>query len=88
MQTVPQQTFAAPLQMTEEEFKKKVISLSTAVAKKISASMIKKIILEYVKSGKDIIVESKSIKKAEIIGKNKVRIEGKIYKLTPVTPSA
>ena len=85
-QQVTQQTEMGShvLSMTEEEFKKRVIGISKAVSKKVSADMIKKIILEYVKSGQDIIVESKSTKKAEIIGKNKVRIEGKIYKLTPI----
>jgi len=69
------------INLTEEEFKRRVIAISRAVAKKVSSEMIKQVILEYVKSGKDIIVESKNIKKAEIVGAGKVKIEGKVYKL-------
>jgi hypothetical protein len=72
------------LHMTEEEFKKKVISISKQVAEIVSKQMIKNVIIEYAKAGQDIIVESKKIKKAEIVDKNKVKIDGKVYKLTLV----
>lgn len=70
--------------LSEEEFRRKVISISKQVAMKVSKTMIKNVILEYVKSGQDIIVESTRCKKAEIVDKNKVRIEGKVYKLVPI----
>jgi hypothetical protein len=73
------------LQMTEEEFKKKVISISKQVAEMVSKQMIKNVIIEYAKAGQDIIIESKKVKKAEIVDKNKVKIDGKVYKLTLVS---
>lgn len=69
---------ANTITMTEAEFNKKV----TEIALETSKKMIKQVILEYVKEGKDIIVESKTIKKAEIIAKNKIKIDGKVYKVT------
>ena len=71
-------TPAGTITMSEAEFTKNVTSIALEASKK----MIKQVILEYVKEGKDIIVESKRIKKAEIIAKNKIKIDGKVYKVT------
>jgi hypothetical protein len=54
------------------------------IAKKVSTDMIKKVITELSKSEGGLIFESKKIRKAEVVGKNKVKIGGKVYSLTPV----
>ena len=60
------------------------MEISTEVATEISKRMIKTVLVEYAKSGKGIIMESKTVRKAEIVDRNKVKIGGKVYKLIPV----
>jgi hypothetical protein len=74
-----QQNFVQPEnQLTDAELTEKI----TEVAKKVSKDMIKNVIMELSKSKGGLIVESKNVKKAEIVAKNKVKIDGKVYKLT------
>jgi len=65
-------------QLTDAELTEKI----TEVAKKVSKDMIKNVIMELSKAKGGLIVESKNVKKAEIVAKNKVKIDGKVYKLT------
>ena len=71
--------------VNEEDLKKKIINISTQVAKKISENMIKTVLSEYLKQSKNTIVESERVKKAEVVGENIVKIDGKIFKLVPAT---
>ena len=71
--------------LNEEELENKIISIATEVAQRISKNMIKQVLMEYAKTGNGIILESKTVKKAEVVGKNTVKIGGKIFKLTPVS---
>lgn len=68
----------------DDSLESKITEIATVVAQNVSKSMIKKVLLEYAKNGKDIIMESKTVKKAEIVGRNQVKIGGKVYKLTPI----
>jgi hypothetical protein len=68
------------LSMTEEELDRRIVSLATQVSKNI----IKKVMAESVKSGSGIIIETDRVKKVEIVGNNVVKLNGKLYKLTPV----
>jgi len=65
-------------QLTDAELTEKI----TEVAKKVSKDMIKSVIVELSKAKGGLIMESKTVKKAEIVAKNKVKIGGKVYKLT------
>lgn len=65
-------------QLTDAELTERI----TEVAKKVSKDMIKNVIMELSKTKGGLIMESKSVKKAEIVAKNKVKIDGKVYKLT------
>lgn len=78
-------SFAAQ-QMTlqEERIEQLVIEKATQVATEIAKKTVKQIILEFAKSGKEILVESNKIKKAEIVAKDKVKINGKLYKLIAI----
>ena len=58
--------------------------IATEVAKKTAIQTTKNIILEFGKNGKSILVETAKIKKAEIVADNKVKIDGKFYKLTEI----
>ena len=58
--------------------------IASDVAKKTAIETTKKIILEFGKNGKTILIESDKVKKAEIVAADKVKINGKIYKLTEV----
>ena len=71
--------------INEEDLKKKIINISSQVAKKISEQMIKTVLSEYLKQSKNTIVESERVKKAEVVGENVVKIDGKIFKLVPAT---
>jgi hypothetical protein len=64
--------------LTESELEEKIVSISKEVSKK----MIKSVLLEFSKSSGGLIIESKNVKKAEVVGRNKVKIDGKTYKLT------
>jgi hypothetical protein len=66
------------INLTEAELNEKITNISKSISKK----MIKSVLLEMSKSSGGLIVESKNVKKAEIVAKNKVKIGGKIYKLT------
>ena len=66
------------LNMTDAELTEKI----TEIAKKVSREIIKKVILELSTSKGGLVVESKTVKKAEVIARNKVKIDGKIYKLS------
>jgi len=68
------------IQLTEAELTEKI----TEIAKEISKNMIKTVLTEFSKKEGGIIVESKNIKKAEIVGKNKVKIGGQIYEVKKV----
>jgi hypothetical protein len=67
--------------LQEEQIVEMVSELSKKIAAETAKETVKKIILEFAKSGKEILVESTKIKKAEIVAKDKVKIDGKIYKL-------
>jgi predicted P-loop ATPase/GTPase len=66
--------------LTEAELTEKI----TEIAKEISKNMIKTVLTEFSKKEGGIIVESKNIKKAEIVGKNKVKIGNTIYEVKKV----
>lgn len=78
--------------ISEVELENKIMEIATDVATEIateiatsvSKNMIKKVITEYAKDGSGIIVESKNIRKAELVGNGVVKIAGKTYKLTPI----
>lgn len=77
---------AGSIIINEEELERKIIDISSQISKKISAEMIKKVLNEYVATaGDNLITESKNVKKAKFLKENIVEIEGKYYKLTPVT---
>ena len=65
-------------QLTDAELTEKI----TEISKQVSKDMIKTVIVELSKAKGGLIMESKNVKKAEILAKNKVKIGGKIYKLT------
>lgn len=71
-------------QMAVKVVNEMVAEIATEVSRKTAIETTKKIILEFGKAGKQILVETSKVKKAEIISKDKVKIEGKIYKLTEV----
>ena len=66
--------------INEDELKKKIINISSQVAKKVMTTVL----TEYEKSKKNTIVESTNIKKAEIVGKNVVKIDGKLFNISPI----
>jgi len=68
------------LTLTEAELNERI----SEIARDISKEMIKKVLLEFSKKEGGIIVESNNVKKAEIVGKNKVKIGGRIYTLKPI----
>jgi hypothetical protein len=68
-----------------DELDNRIVEIATEVAKNVSKNMVKQVLMEYAKSGKGVILESKTVRKAEIVGKNKVKIGGKVFKLTPVS---
>lgn len=51
----------------------------------ISSQLIKKFMTEFLTSEPNLIKESEKIKKAEIVKEDIVKIDGKFFKLTPVT---
>lgn len=71
---------AALAGINEEELEKKIIAISTKVAK----TVIKKVLMEYAKTGSGVIIEGGNIKKAEIVDEGFVKIDGKLFKLAPV----
>ena len=58
--------------------------IAAEIAKKTAIETTKNIILEFAKKGKSILVESAKVKKAEVLSPDKVKIDGKIYKLTEI----
>lgn len=79
--------------ISEEDLKKKIINYSSQICKKIveqvintEIAQVKKLLTEFVKQqgGKGTITETATIKKAEIVGNNSIKMNGKIYKLTEV----
>lgn len=68
------------LQLTDDELNERIADISTHVAKET----VKKVLMEYAKQNGGLITENDKVKRAEIIGKDIVRIEGKTYRLTPV----
>lgn len=79
--------------ISEEDLKKKIINYSSQICKKIveqvintEIAQVKKLLTEFVKQqgGKGTITETATIKKAEIVGNNAIKMNGKIYKLTEV----
>ncbi len=81
----PAQIKSGMIIIDEEDLKKKIISISTQVSKKVAEQMIKSVLSEYLKISKNTIVESEKVKKAEIVGENVVKIDGKLFKLVPAT---
>lgn len=82
---VPKQGEINPyLTLSEADFKKKIISISKQVSETISKRIIKEALVEYAKAGNIIINETDKIKKAEVVDEETVKIDGKLYKLTPV----
>jgi hypothetical protein len=75
---------AKNISIQEEQIFEMVSEISKKVAAETAKETVKKIILEFAKSGKEILVESTRIKKAEIVAKDKVKIDGKIYKLVEI----
>jgi hypothetical protein len=75
---------AKNISLQEEQIVEMVSELSKKIAAETAKETVKKIILEFAKSGKEILVESTKIKKAEIVAKDKVKIDGKIYKLIEI----
>jgi hypothetical protein len=75
---------AQQLTIQEERIEQLIVEKATKVATEIAKKTVKQIILEFAKSGKEILVESDRIKKAEIVAKDKVKINGKLYKLTEI----
>ncbi len=51
----------------------------------ISSQLIKKFMSEFLTSQPSLIKESEKIKKAEVVREDIVKIDGKLFKLTPVT---
>lgn len=74
--------------LSDIELENKILEIATYVATDISKNMIKKVISEYSKDGSGMIIESKNVKKAELVGNGVVKIAGKIYKLVPVKDKA
>lgn len=70
--------------INEEDLKKKIINISKQVAKQISEQMIRAVLTEWTKTNKNPIVENDRIKKAEILGNNLVKIDGKTFRLEQV----
>lgn len=66
------------INITDAELTEKI----TEIAKKVSREMIKKVILELSESKGGLVIESKNVKKAEVVARNKVKIDGKVYKLS------
>lgn len=83
IKTTSPQLHSGMILIDEAELSKKMTDIATSVAKSISEKMIKSVLNEYMKSDKDLIIESDKIKKAEMIGKDAVRIDGKVFKLVP-----
>ncbi len=75
---------AQQVTLQEERIEKLVIEKATQVATEIAKKTVKQIIIEFAKSGKEILVESDRIKKAEVVAKDKVKINGKLYKLIEI----
>lgn len=76
--------------ISQSIFKKEIAKVEDAIKlseQKFAKSLfdVKNILNEYLKMPKNIIVESDKVKKAEIVGENIVKINGKFYKLSPVT---
>jgi hypothetical protein len=68
------------LNLTEAELTEKI----TEIAKEVSKKMIKSVILEMQKNGGDLITESKNVRKAEILGKNKIKIGNQTFLIQPI----
>ncbi len=68
------------LNLTEAELTEKI----TEIAKEVSKKMIKSVILEMQKNGGELIAESKNVRKAEILGKNKIKIGNQTFLIQPV----
>lgn len=71
---------SSSLNLTEIELTEKI----TEIAKDISKKMIKSVILEMQKNGGELITESKNIRKAEILGKNKIKIGNQTFLIQPI----
>jgi len=69
------QKYTQNLGLTDAELTEKI----TEIAKEVSKTMIKSVILEMKKNGNDVIKESKNVRKAEIVGKNKIKIGNKTF---------
>jgi len=68
------------LNLTEAELTEKI----TEIAKEVSKKMIKSVILEMQKNGGELITESKNVRKAEILGKNKIKIGNQTFLIQPI----
>ena len=81
IQTTTTQLHSGMILIDEAELTKKIAD----IAKGVSEKMIKAVLNEYMKNDKELIVENDKVKKVEIVGKDIVRMEGKTFKLVPVT---
>jgi hypothetical protein len=79
-QYAPESFNANYLNLTESELTEKI----TEIAKEVSKKMIKSVILEMQKNGGDLITESKNIRKAEILAKNKIKIGNQTFLIQPI----
>ena len=79
-QTIPFQS--GMIILNEEDLKRKIISIAKPIAKQVAAEMIKEVLSEYAKrTSKPVVTETKQ-QKIEILSDNKVKINGKIFKLS------
>ena len=72
------------MDVAERIAQKIVAEQAGEIAKEVAKDTVGKIIVEFAKSGKQILIETSKVKKAEIVAKDKVKIDGKVYKLTEV----
>lgn len=74
--------------VNSEELDTRIYNIASQVAKSISTEMIKKVLNEYASNSvnsKNVINEGKNEKKAKFLKEDVVEIDGKFFKLTPVT---
>jgi hypothetical protein len=72
------------MDISEKISKIMVEKFAKEIAEEAAKKTVIKIISEFAKSGKNIIVETNRVKQAEVVSKDKVKIGGKVYKLTEV----
>jgi len=88
-----QQLQSGMIVLNEEDLKKKIISISKQVARQVATEVIKEVLSEYAKkTTKPVIAQPKkpvvesSNNKMELLGDGRVKINGKIFRLTNDNP--